>query len=588
MQQTAKADQTWGDREELLHIIKDENVTTVYQPIANLKYGTILGYEALTRGPHGSELARPDALFRAAINHGLLPELEALCREKAFANAGTLTAGQLLFINVCPDVLTHSDFIPEITIAALQRHHLTPAQVVFEITESTAIRNYPAIRRVLNALTREGFATATDDVGKGYSSLQQVIELRPQYIKIDMSLVRDIDKDPFKQALMEAIVKFAAISNAHLVAEGIETMGELSTLIRMGVDFGQGYLLARPAAPKPALNDNMYAYIQAVTQQQQRQRTGWGVTLGDIVEETPAVTPQTLVCEVENIFTRSTALGVAVVEDARPVGLVMREKLFYMLSRQYGLSIYHKRPVHLVMDKSPLLLDAAMPLDAASQIVMHRDPSVLYDYIVVVENGHYRGAVSIMNLLNSITRLQIESARHANPLTGLPGNIAIETALKQAVSAGRPFAVMYIDLDYFKGYNDRYGFEQGDQAILAVADVLRHAVREHAADTFLGHIGGDDFIIITTPPAAPVLGQRIIDRFADVRRCLYPPSDLARGYVDTTTRSGAKARCPLLSISVAVVTNEQHSFTSHLEISELAAEAKRQAKRQAGSSLAII
>ena len=588
MRHTAEPEPSRRERDELLSIIDHGGITTVYQPIVNLKYGVILGYDALTRAPHGSELARPDALFRAAIKHNMLPQLEALCREKACAGIGSLQPGQLLFINVCPDVLTHNDFIPEITINALRQHGLTPAQVVFEITESTAIRDYPPIRQVLNALTQEGFVTATDDVGRGYSSLQQVIELRPKYIKVDMSLVRDIDKDPFKQALLEAIVKFAAISNAYLVAEGIETKGELATLIRMGVDFGQGYLLARPATPKPTLNEDMYAYIQAVAREQQRQRTGLGVTMGDIVEEIPPVTPETLVCDVENIFTRSTALGVAVVEDLRPVGLVMREKLFYMLSRQYGLSIYHKRPVRLVMDQSPLLLDAGMPLEAASQIVMHRDASVLYDYILVVEKGRYRGTVSIMNLLNSITSLQVESARHANPLTGLPGNIAIENALKQAVAAGCPFAVMYIDLDYFKGYNDQYGFEQGDQALLAVADILRNAVREHDVDTFLGHIGGDDFIIITTPAVAPALGQSIIDQFDVVRRRLYPPDDLARGYVDIITRSGTRACCPLLSVSVAVVTNERHTFTSHLEISELAAEAKRQAKCQAGSSLAII
>jgi diguanylate cyclase (GGDEF)-like protein len=175
--------------------------------------------------------------------------------------------------------------------------------------------------------------------------------------------------------------------------------------------------------------------------------------------------------------------------------------------------------------------------------------------------------------------------RAVSPLTGLPGNIQIEDEIRDRHRAGEPIAVCYADLDNFKGYNDRYGFLQGDGAIGYTAGVLRE-VAEATPGSFLGHVGGDDFVLLVSADDAEGVCQKAIELFDRGALALYEPDDAARGYIQVEDRRGRLMRYPLLTLSIGVGMNAD-DVTDYREIVDAATEMKSFAKRQAGSVYAI-
>ncbi|MDT8902157.1 GGDEF domain-containing protein [Anaeroselena agilis] len=327
----------------------------------------------------------------------------------------------------------------------------------------------------------------------------------------------------------------------------------------------------RPAVPAAAVPAGLPDYGEA--------------TIGDIAKQSPAVDGQLIVAETRALFPDGNLQGIVVVEEGKPVGLVMKNELYYRLGSQYGVPLYYKRPIRRLMDAHPLVVDYGLSLETVSRQAMAREEAKLYDLIIVTREGRYWGTVSIIDLLRHITDRQIRCAANANPLTGLPGNLVIEERLKSLVRGDKPFAVLYIDLDNFKAFNDRYGFEQGDRALLLTSDILSQAIVacDDSGGDFLGHIGGDDFIIISRPEKAEPLCQSVITRFDREFRRLYAPDDLARGYITVLNRKGQEENYPLTTVSIAVVDNLERQFTNYLEIGEIAAQLKRRAKAIEGS-----
>ena len=575
--------------DELLHIIRNKKISTVFQPIVNLADGAVMGYEALTRGPEGSPLHMPTDLFAAAAKHKLLLALEHICRETALRTIKTLGPGQQLFLNITPEVVNDPEFRNGHTKQLVLHHGMVPEQVTFEITERTAISDFGSFTRALHHYRRQGYCIAIDDAGAGYSSLQAIAELYPDFIKLDMSIVRDINNNPFKIAILEALVNLASAMNSKIIAEGVETADELITVMKLGVGFAQGYIFAKPAFPAQEISTEALAILQDYRRREAGRKgreTGLslGRVIGDIVEHVPTVGPETSTEQVEARFTASSVRGIVVLPGKKPVGLVMKNRLYFHLGSYYGVSLYHKRPVELVMDASPLIVNADLPLEAVSKIAMSREESNLYDLIVVVKDGQYVGAVSIMNLLNNITQLQVLCAHNSNPLTGLPGNLVIEEQLRRLLTNEAEFAVLYLDLNNFKAYNDKYGFEHGDKVLLMTAETLsRSLAREGQGEDFLGHIGGDDFIIITSPDRAERIAKAIIEIFDREIPSVYSKEDQQRGFIQMKNRQGKIEKFPITSISIAGVTNKFREFSNYWEIPEVAAELKKLAKQQTGS-----
>lgn len=167
----------------------------------------------------------------------------------------------------------------------------------------------------------------------------------------------------------------------------------------------------------------------------------------------------------------------------------------------------------------------------------------------------------------------------ANPLTRLPGNVSILSELDRRLNSDAPFAVCYIDLDKFKAYNDKYGFEHGDEVIKETARILiRTAQNYGGADDFIGHIGGDDFVIVTTPDRSDTICKKIIADFEKESPSFYNETDRKKGFIVAKDRKGIEQKIPLLSISIGVVTNVARKISHVAEIGEIGAELKEYAK----------
>lgn len=233
---------------ELRRILAAGDVRVRYQPIVALEDGWIHGFEALSAGPAGDVFENPELLFSFAEETDQIVELERLCRSTAIRGARPLRPGQKLFLNSSVPGFVDPELLTRGLLDEVEKAGLSPASVVFEVTERVAITEWQHFRQIVADLRRHGFSVAIDDMGAGYSSLQAVAEIEPDYLKFDISLVRDIHLSPIKRNLMETLVVLAGKIGARVVAEGVETLGEFAALRDMGVAFGQGYYFAPPAA----------------------------------------------------------------------------------------------------------------------------------------------------------------------------------------------------------------------------------------------------------------------------------------------------------------------------------------------------
>ncbi|MDP9297489.1 MAG: response regulator [Actinomycetota bacterium] len=178
--------------------------------------------------------------------------------------------------------------------------------------------------------------------------------------------------------------------------------------------------------------------------------------------------------------------------------------------------------------------------------------------------------------------------RAQSPLTGLPGNVRIEEEIDRRVDEGTPFALLYADLDHFKSFNDHYGFMRGDQALQATAGMLEEVARDVTSGaSFVGHVGGDDFVIVVPPEIAAVVAEAIVERFDRDAASYYDPQDRDRGYIEVTNRRGELQRFPILTISIGVASTERRAFQHYAEAVAVATEMKQFTKGSAGSSWAM-
>jgi EAL domain-containing protein (putative c-di-GMP-specific phosphodiesterase class I) len=241
-------------RGRLQKILLEENVTTVYQPIIDIKNKTVYGYEALTRGPKNSEIEAPLILFTLAEEIGLLFDLDRLCRKRCIVNARGKQPGKKLFVNTLPNLIFDPEFGAKAFIEFLNENQIPINDVVFEITERNAVEQFSKFRDALSYYIDAGIDIAIDDVGAGYSSLEAIVEIRPTYVKIDASIVRGIADSEVKQDMLKALKLLSKSVGAKLVAEGVETKADLQVLIDFEIEYIQGYYFAKPGPPFPGVD----------------------------------------------------------------------------------------------------------------------------------------------------------------------------------------------------------------------------------------------------------------------------------------------------------------------------------------------
>ncbi|SES07946.1 bifunctional diguanylate cyclase/phosphodiesterase [Psychrobacillus sp. OK032] len=564
------------------YILKERAIQTVFQPIISLHSGQIYGYEALSRGPANTVLQNPEMLFDYALKNGQLWELENLCRANALKCAYELKAQGKLFLNVNPNIMNDSKFKQGFTKEYLSKFKMDADSIVFEITEREAINNLKDFINTIDHYKNQFYQIAVDDVGAGYSGLNVLTDVHPHYMKLDMKLIRDIDRDRTKQLLVSSLSEFANYSQINIIAEGIETRDELRTLIDIGVHFGQGYYIQKPAAQLYPVREEVKTTIKAEISRKNRVSRNrlTDTSIEQIATPLNTISSQMPISKVSTLMEANDLLpGFCIQDGNKLIGVITRNKLHLKFSGPYGYSLYNKKPVSTIMSRIYMKVDAETPIDVVAKIAMKRDPLHLYDFITVTKDEQYFGVVTVKDLLEKSMQLEIDYAKHLNPLSELPGNLMIEQQLQTCIDADSDMTVLYFDIDNFKPYNDVYGFEKGDKVIMHFAEIIESSC---PPDGFVGHIGGDDFLLITGTAKSKQLCEKIIQQFDKSVEQFYHAQDFLKGHIISKNRHGIEESFPLLTISIAGVSNK--NTQTIYELSELASQLKKQCKQIPGST----
>ncbi|MDN4501612.1 EAL domain-containing protein [Alteromonadaceae bacterium BrNp21-10] len=563
---------------ELQQILINESVTSLYQPIIDKYTGDIFAYEALSRGPSNSVLHSPIQLFEQAHQHNLLNEVEKLCRQQAIKGYVKQQLPGKLFINISPEALVHDNHQKGKTLELLKTLGLSTSQIVIELTEQ-----YPGTdeKITLNALKyyqEMGFAIALDDLGAGYSSLRLWSQVKPEFVKIDRHFIENIDADATKQEFVRSFVEIAQSMQCKVIAEGIETEAEFEYLCKLKIDYLQGYYFSRPQAVPPTairLNRSNRAIIDK-TDINARCLAVHSVHVAD-TENTEAV--------VQLFQNRPNINSIAVLNGKNITGIVYRAALLGLFSKPFGRDLYSKAPVKNVMERKPLMVDADLSIEQVSRLVTSRARYHQEDDFVISKNNIFIGIGHVVDLLRQITELQIKQARHANPLTQLPGLVPINDCMDKLIAKQVPFVVTHFDIDHFKPFNDVYGFAKGDEIILALGQSLQKYALD-ALDT-VGHIGGDDFIVLWCSVDWQERVNRIVENFSNIVSDLYLAEHKTAGGFNCKDRYNCDRFVPLTTISVAALEIATPIVTNAFEISSYLSPLKHAAKQWQGHSLAL-
>jgi diguanylate cyclase (GGDEF)-like protein len=570
----------------LSSILTQSGLHSLFQPIICLSERRILGYEALSRGPSNSPLHSPIALFAVARQAGRLSELEIACRESACRRFNEQQLPGKLFLNVSPESLLEAAHQPGRTLQLLDDFGIPPSQVVIELTEQTPTDDFELLQTALHHYRAMGFSIALDDLGAGYSSLRLWSELRPDYVKIDRHFIDGIHQDALKREFVGSILQIAKASRAQVIAEGIELPEELAVLTEMGVDLVQGYLLCRPqehpprdARPLMPRQDNTAVVLNDE-----------GSDLSALLNDQPAVTRDTPTATVLEAFRRQANLNSLAVldEHGQPCGIVHRHSLSDALLKPFATDLFARKPISRLMNDDFLAVEVSQSLQQVSRLITSRARQRIEEDFIITLNGGYLGLGRVIDVLKLITELKIQQARYANPLTLLPGNVPIQQCLTRLLQQQRESMICYVDIDSFKPFNDIYGYGRGDEVLLCLAQCLNDRV--DPSRDFVGHIGGDDFLLVLGPEDWRKRLNQLLEDFQSQCRRFYRSEHLEAGCFIAPNRQGLRQEFPLLSLSIGVVHLHPQvcGQLDASQLAEMASQAKHHAKNVQGYSVHLI
>jgi diguanylate cyclase (GGDEF)-like protein len=572
---------TWRSVRDLIdhHLLKVH-----FQPIADLRDGSVHAHEALVRGPVDSRLAMPDALFAVAHHEGCGFELEVESVKQALrAWSGSRRTGRL-FLNFSADslvrMLRERSIKDVLQIASEQG--VAPSMLVIELTEHEQVRDFDALLATCTTLRRHGVTIALDDFGDGRSSLRLWSELKPDIVKIDKYFLKDLARHGDKLQTLRALLQIAETFGSRLVAEGLEGAEELRLARDLGITFGQGWALGRPL-PQPVeqllpLAQSVLASPDIAVFPELKRASNSGFTASRLLITAPSIPPTATHDAVYEMLREPDALhALAVVEDDKPIALVNRSQFIANYARPYFKELYGNKPCTLFASLSPLTIELHTGIEELTNVLTSGDQRYLTEGFVITEGGRYKGLGTGQQLVRAVTEARIEAARHANPLTFLPGNIPITDHIERLLASGRDFVAGYADLNHFKPYNDQYGYWRGDEMIRLVAGVLG-AQCDPRCD-FVGHVGGDDFVILFQSTDWQERCHRIVAIFNEKAKELFDAEALAAGGIHAEDRHGDMRFHPCTTLCIGAVPVQPGRFDHAEDVASAAASAKRQAKR---------
>ncbi|MFL9986678.1 EAL domain-containing protein [Paraburkholderia sediminicola] len=580
-------------------LIARRDLSAVFQPIIDFDDGAILGYEGLIRGPAGTPLEAPFALFSQALAEGCALELEQAAARTCIDAFAKLDFDGKLFLNFSAGAIRQLADAHDETLALLRHRGVDPQRIVIELTEQSTIPDIASFLPVISALRTAGAQFALDDYGTANASMNLWVRLQPDVVKIDRFFIHGIASDSLKFEAVRAMQHFASASGARLVAEGIEDEADLIVVRDMGIGCGQGFFFGRPhAQPASSVTDDARDALRAghiavfpeTTRTVSSASPSGGMASAKMMVHAPALPRHATNNDVLELFNRLPDLhAVAVVEHDEPVALVNRRSFMDRYALPYHRELFGKRPCLQFANASPVIIEQSMTVEQMAKLLASDDQRYLADGFVITDNhGKYAGLGTGEKLVRAVTEVRIEAARYANPLTFLPGNIPISSHIARLLGNDAGFHACYVDLNHFKPFNDQYGYWQGDEVLKFAAAVLAD-VCDPTRD-FLGHVGGDDFLILFQSEDWQERVLRAIHLFNEGAQRFYAPTDRLAGGIHGEDRRGNPTFFGFVTMAIGCVRVESDggpSFYSSEEIASVAALAKRRAKHETSGFVLI-
>ncbi|PAJ77973.1 EAL domain-containing protein [Burkholderia ubonensis] len=576
------------DAARTARLIADRALAAVFQPIVDLGSGTVIAYEGLIRGPRGTDLETPAALFAQAARDGASIALEHAAAITCLDAFAALGCDGKLFLNFSAGAILALAREREHARMLLERAQIAAERIVIELTEQNASTDLAQVAPAVALLRDAGIQFALDDYGTANASMNLWLRLHPDVVKIDRFFIHDIALDPLKFEAVRAMQHFAHASGAKLIAEGIEHERDLIVVRDMGICCVQGFLLGRPhAQPErviaPAARDAIRAPHIAVFPDASRAARPSGTVAAKMLVAAPALPRDVTSNDVLALFNRMPELhAVALVEHERPVALVNRRSFMDRFALPYHREVFGRKPCLQFANDAPLMIENATTVEQLALLLANNDQRYLADGFVITEHGRYVGLGTGESLVRAVTEMRIEAARYANPLTFLPGNIPISAHIDRLLARDAGFHACYVDLNQFKPFNDQYGYWQGDEVLKYAATVLA-GICDPQRD-FLGHVGGDDFLVLFQSDDWHARAAAAIGRFNDGAQRFYTLVDQRAGGLHGEDRHGNPAFFGFVTMAIGAVgvpagAHRAMRYGSD-EIASVAALAKRRAKQQ--------
>jgi EAL domain-containing protein (putative c-di-GMP-specific phosphodiesterase class I)/GGDEF domain-containing protein len=552
---------------QFVDMLNHGRICSYSQPIVDLYTGRVFGYELLARGVE--PFFSPADLFERAQQWNLRWEVEYACRIAALKTVATVADDYpraSFFINISPDTFSNPEFRYRFSMERLKDYGIRGERLVLEITETASVDDYAHFEETIRNYVQQGFRIALDDFGSGHSGLITLAATTPHILKVDKELVRGIHRSSYKQNLVKSISDFAETVGSFILLEGVESAEELRTAYRLGARYAQGYYLGHPAPQPQPLAADISKKIQELMGEYIRKSFAVDISIYKMITRPTTFQPRSVNGgQLDDFFRSQNSINhvVLVDEEDKPKGLLTRQNFYSQLSGRYGYAIFQRKEIDALAKQDMLIVNEDTDMRILGKLAMNREDRDLYDPVVVVDQtGGLVGTITMKKVISRAFDTEVKFATNANPLTSLPGNVVINVWLEDLLHR-EEYTIAYIDLDRFKEYNDHYGFSSGDEMIKLLADVLSEQIQTTTLECRLGHIGGDDFVMLAE-------GQLNSEFFADIchsfdarKQVLFEPQDIQENGYYSSNRRGAREFVPLVTLSIAIVTNNNFQRPPH-------------------------
>ncbi|MFA7269909.1 MAG: diguanylate cyclase [Sterolibacterium sp.] len=575
---------------ELGSILHGHKLQARFQPVADFSRSEILGY--LTR------VRLVSASFRCAINLTgnvciQLGILRQMTRESLKTAVDSFVAHKtpgLMFYPLPQGAIREVGLsLAGIFGEVLETGKLPPTAVVvaFPSTANFEAGEFKTALRVCEQFHDLGLRVASSDFGCFRAESFLWNNIQPNFLILDDHLFESVDRHVANQIELTDQLSRQQILGRQAIATGIKTLGDFNALKKLNIGFAAGDFFGRfNSTPTHTLSAAAHKAMLVRCDAPPSTGSKSGGVLEKLLTKPPFVTPHTKAEEVFLLFEEHPDLrAIAVVEKGIPRGLIARYEMVDNMSRPFRHELYGRKTCTRFMDPQPLIVDIKLPLAEISETVVNADPRHLISGFIITDHDEYVGMGSVQDLVREITMMQMDAAKYSNPLTQLPGNVPINQHIDNLLANHESCCICYCDLDHFKPFNDVYGYAKGDEVIQLTGRILSEIC--DAERDFIGHIGGDDFVLVLRSADCEERCRHALARFGQEILGFFSTDDIERGGYVTENRKGQMEFQEIISLSIGAFSASPEVFKNHLQVSVIAAEVKKKAKAIKGNSFFI-